>query len=279
MGFRDRVSTLSAAPFISSFQYSLRIVGFRDSKPTTRYRKASKLSVFPANRGVPRRSSDFNCSLSITTFSIPCESWGSATFWNDWKSYLFLAFQYSLRIVGFRDLLYRIAAYTLYVIFQYSLRIVGFRDHSSRHPRTSPYRLSVFPANRGVPRQETSLCFSRIWVILSVFPANRGVPRRILARSWGIRCKTFSIPCESWGSATQLNQVREKTNLTYLSVFPANRGVPRPVSSHSFSSSYVLSVFPANRGVPRQQRWMNRSLIEYGLSVFPANRGVPRPQT
>ena len=39
---------------------------------------------------------------------------------------------------------------------------------------------------------------------------------------------TFSIPCESWGSATQFHR-GSVAQARILSVFPANRGVLRPV--------------------------------------------------
>ena len=111
------------------FQYSLRIVGFRDMrrcvmKFVVHFRT---LSVFPANRGVPRL---------YTVYYVENPD---------------IFFQYSLRIVGFRDPADSRSTISPY-LFQYSLRIVGFRDSGS-------------------------ILFRRIP------PA-------------------FSIPCESWGSAT-----------------------------------------------------------------------------
>ena len=111
------------------FQYSLRIVGFRD------------LQILKMNNN------------TVVPFSIPCESWGSATHYQE----LSIptpphSFQYSLRIVGFRDNLVsanspmRQTSFSIpceswgsatqherapvagTVLFQYSLRIVGFRD-------------------------------------------------------------------------------------------------------------------------------------------------------
>ncbi len=81
MGFRDQ--HVGQHPYTRSddnFQYSLRIVGFRD-----------------------------NCDLDPwtdddVTFSIPCESWGSATVEYTVRVLPDLNFQYSLRIVGFRDM-------------------------------------------------------------------------------------------------------------------------------------------------------------------------------
>ena len=89
----------------SVFQYSLRIVGFCDEPGWEDIDVTSLvLSVFPANRGVLRHipvadlenaGGDFQYSLRIVgfcdlwrggldgtvyaPFSIPCESWGSAT--------------------------------------------------------------------------------------------------------------------------------------------------------------------------------------------------------
>ena len=64
----------------------------------------------------------------ILPFSIPCESWGSATRPRPPARPLTTHFQYSLRIVGFRDLDRKAAEAFLEENFQYSLRIVGFRD-------------------------------------------------------------------------------------------------------------------------------------------------------
>ena len=140
------------SPFSPGFQYSLRIVGFRDSHDAGK--------------------------------------------WPD-----SLHFQYSLRIVGFRDYLHVLRYTRVFSDFQYSLRIVGFRDKIAHHaPHIAITHLSVFPANRGVPRR---IMYSLILPLspLSVFPANRGVPRRVWYMTSG-------------------QDIR-------LSVFPANRGVPR----------------------------------------------------
>ena len=61
-------------------------------------------------------------------------------------------FQYSLRIVGFRDFNISAGGSVTPFIFQYSLRIVGFRDGGEYTPVGGGDHLSVFPANRGVPR-------------------------------------------------------------------------------------------------------------------------------
>ena len=98
------------------FQYSLRIVGFRDNGIS-----ANHLALY-------------------NSFSIPCESWGSATrnLWPEMRR--IINFQYSLRIVGFRDDSRRLAFTFCEKHFQYSLRIVGFRD--STGTRGHSFRLS-----------------------------------------------------------------------------------------------------------------------------------------
>ena len=137
-------------------------------------------------------------------FSIPCESWGSATQKFDLISDLGKKlFQYSLRIVGFRDPPIRGLLQKGTLSFQYSLRIVGFRD----------------------------------------------IP---FARSGDVHCPAFSIPCESWGSAT-LGTSKVRIPTYDLSVFPANCGVPRHIASARRRRAEALSVFPANRGVPRRK--------------------------
>ena len=110
------------------------------------------------------------------SFSIPCESWGSATQELEWRNTRVRFFQYSLRIVGFRDLN---VGHVVHLVFQ-----------------------------------------------LSVFPANRGVPRHGDTRQDTPVATAFSIPCESWGSATPTPS-GSGWNASDLSVFPANRGVPR----------------------------------------------------
>ena len=108
----------------------------------------------------------------IRAFSIPCESWGSATTWSAWsegtpkqKLSVFPAnrgvlrrcceghggpaeehFQYSLRIVGFCDAGADVVTISR-LIFQYSLRIVGFCDRKalcrSAHHRIFQYSLRI----------------------------------------------------------------------------------------------------------------------------------------
>ena len=46
----------------------------------------------------------------LPPFSIPCESWGSATNSHQWQPVHRLDFQYSLRIVGFRDWMWAVLA-------------------------------------------------------------------------------------------------------------------------------------------------------------------------
>ena len=113
--------------------------------------------------------------------------------------------------------------------FQYSLRIVGFRDHRERLVvEWDSVELSVFPANRGVPRpiqrvhravHHPTFQYSLRIVgfrdrdhLPSCLPPL--LPFSIPCESWGsatlgrrdssrIRSISFSIPCESWGSATR----------------------------------------------------------------------------
>ncbi len=66
-------------PGSSDFQYSLRIVGFCDPRYTHPSGTGQNLSVFPANRGVLRHARVRHSLDATVTFSIPCESWGSAT--------------------------------------------------------------------------------------------------------------------------------------------------------------------------------------------------------
>ncbi len=138
---------------IQNFQYSLRIVGFCDTPSAAQNNFSGNLSVFPANRGVlrlPKRASKLLCPLTLSvfpanrgvlrhriqmhlpdvsdSFSIPCESWGSATF-----------------KISPHEVLEEWS-------FQYSLRIVGFCDETGLVERIQCTMLSVFPANRGVLR-------------------------------------------------------------------------------------------------------------------------------
>ena len=107
VGFRDEFVTQVAQADPKIFQYSLRIVGFRDL-------------IYGSILG----------SIS-TSFSIPFESWGSATSNQSIPLLRCPGFQYSLRIVGFRDAGYYPAPKQQQTLFQYSLRIVGFRDYRS----------------------------------------------------------------------------------------------------------------------------------------------------
>ncbi len=87
------------------------------------------------------------------TFSIPCESWGSATLEIVRRQPQETRFQYSLRIVWFCDLTSETRAFVTLEYFQYSLRIVGFCDNGFSECLLPESYLSVFPANRGVLRQ------------------------------------------------------------------------------------------------------------------------------
>ena len=210
-----------------TFQYSLRIVGFRDNGRITISHRFKKLSVFPANRGVPRLPDTILSHPEPRTFSIPCESWGSATIRTSGDRDRRFCFQYSLRIVGFRDITRRWTMYTIDVDFQYSLRIVGFRDTGDRFDPVAflysfsipceswgsatggdqaplpPHRLlSVFPANRGVPRPRPR---RQVWRVQQHFQYSLrivGFRDGFGPAAFPFALSPFSIPCESWGSAT-----------------------------------------------------------------------------
>ena len=113
----------------------------------------------------------------LNSFSIPCESWGSATpFWFKGRED-FWVFQYSLRIVGFRDSIVRAVVSSLLVTFQYSLRIVGFRDRGdATHIKAKIGTFSIPCESWGSATISNTSSESRTYS-LSVFPANRGVPR------------------------------------------------------------------------------------------------------
>ena len=153
MGFRD--GPVDPEPSRDrDFQYSLRIVGFRDYYATL---------VFPC----PRRSFSIPCeswgsatpricirdACDARPFSIPCESWGSATsFWIGCRVGRY-SFQYSLRIVGFRD-------------------IYGIRGY---HNGVEAFSIPCESWGSATGLDPGRYCFSQT---------------------------SFSIPCESWGSAT-----------------------------------------------------------------------------
>ena len=139
---------------VLDFQYSLRIVGFCDVKARSRPFKHDDTFSIPceswgsATGNMPRPA-----VVKTRTFSIPCESWGSATFCR--------------RPQGVSPW-----------IFQYSLRIVGFCDQETHMRYVSTSGLSVFPANRGVLRLLHTANTCKDIAHLSVFPANRGVLRQ-----------------------------------------------------------------------------------------------------
>ena len=161
-------------------------------------------------------------------------------------------FQYSLRIVGFCDFWPSLERYRSSDVFQYSLRIVGFCDGRCVASPCEFFRSHFQYSLRIVgfcdmPRHDRSLNHFR----------------------------PFSIPCESWGSAT-LGRWTNDWMPYELSVFPANRGVLRQGDAEQgVVFTRDLSVFPANRGVLR--RYSTRLIdASTSLSVFPANRGVLR---
>ena len=131
-------------------------MGFRDcdvDKPLQAFQ--DQLSVFPANRGVPRLIATESTSTHVVlAFSIPCESWGSATSVQFLRRGDTVTFSIPCESWGSATLSATEMAEGLVKNFQYSLRIVGFRD---------------FFLKMGLKGGASS---------------------------------TFSIPCESWGSAT-----------------------------------------------------------------------------
>ena len=90
-----------------------------------------------------------------------------------------------------------------------------------------------------------------------------------------IESQAFSIPCESWGSATPAGRRRGPRSLR-LSVFPANRGVLR--RQRLLSTALYLPPFQYSlRIVGFCDTSCDKGLqTVFGLSVFPANRGVLR---
>ena len=249
VGFRDTDARPKTLHF-QTFQYSLRIVGFRD--------------VMLADKGI----------TVPVTFSIPCESWGSATNAEPTPAHHPLSFQYSLRIVGFRDKM---------VILS---------------PPSRP-KLSVFPANRGVPRPYTFVKYEHGKRDFQY--SLRIVGFRDILNSAGnaARVPSFSIPCESWGSATNL----PKPSIFYSPAFsipceswgsatPARRS-SNPLSSRAFSipcESWGSATITGPAGVGKThtfsipcESWGSATAgpesklpDQIELSVFPANRGVPR---
>ena len=209
----------------SLFQYSLRIVGFRDWNYVFDPRATNRLSVFPANRGVPRRAHGFRYVLVMWSFSIPCESWGSAT-------------RFSLR---------RIRSHSH---FQYSLRIVGFRDQGCIDIYSPGYTTFSIPCESWG---------SATW---------RG---NVKSRE----VTPFSIPCESWGSATcRIDSTDASRNpFQYSLRIVGFRDPKTEVFAESvFSFQYSLRIV----GFRDLHMTLLSRLPRESLSVFPANRGVPR---
>ena len=131
-------------------------MGFCDVEDDRTVDDETVLSVFPANRGVLRHALKIAGYAEDVAFSIPCESWGSATRRGEPGHAQWSDFQYSLRIVGFCDVFQDRACAEEYLRFQYSLRIVGFCDKEESLTVPTTLELSVFPANRGVLRQSGS---------------------------------------------------------------------------------------------------------------------------
>ena len=93
-----------------AFQYSLRIVGFRDCECSTDHREYCAFSIPCESWGSATAHKVITVFAAILTFSIPCESWGSATARCPNTAFCHPVFQYSLRIVGFRDALHASSA-------------------------------------------------------------------------------------------------------------------------------------------------------------------------
>ncbi len=173
------------------------------------------------------------CSIITRTFSIPCESWGSAT-------------------VGVRGRTIPVS-----LPFQYSLRIVGFCDRlQARRVSQGTIPFSIPCESWGSATAENTAIHSEKST-LSVFPANRGVLRLSMTSATAVISWSFSIPCESWGSATHFQFPHFDLNLG-LSVFPANRGVlrlkmrpytedevtPFSIPCESWGSATLLRILP-----------------------------------
>ena len=174
------------------------------------------------------------------SFSIPCESWGSATSSTCVMPNCDAFFQYSLRIVGFRD----DPAQDLcdQQCQSFSIPCESWGSATLYDPDRDEFTvLSVFPANRGVPRLIS--CRLKASTVLPFQYSLRIVGFRDVLRfsmQWGIL--PFSIPCESWGSATLFwHQDLQKRE---LSVFPANRGVPRQSPGKRFIASRTTFSIP-----------------------------------
>ena len=138
------------------FQYSLRIVGFRDFPPPSSDRHISYLSVFPANRGVPRL--DRKRSIGgVTPLSVFPANRGVP---RRYVTAPYYSHVYCLSVFPANRGVPRLSnpgkLPEKKKDFQYSLRIVGFRDFSNPHDAANALAasLSVFPANRGVPRRQ-----------------------------------------------------------------------------------------------------------------------------
>ena len=96
-----------------------------------------------------------------------------------WQIDLLKIFQYSLRIVGFRDRLPGPMPSGREWPFQYSLRIVGFRDMPVLEVTMPPLHPFSIPCESWGSATQMRESTER-----------------------AIRKAAFSIPCESWGSAT-----------------------------------------------------------------------------
>ena len=183
-------------------------------------------------------------------FSIPCESWGSATRVETPGVFYSITFQYSLRIVGFCDRAYFPNLSQEQLRFQYSLRIVGFCDQDRRCARLGrqifQYSLRIVgfcdkEANHDPGYANSNFQYSLRIVGFCDKPAKIPAP---------LRRRTFSIPCESWGSATPRRSFPPTRTATFqysLRIVGFCDGVWVGVCV----GVDVLSVFPANRGVLR----------------------------
>ena len=192
-------------------------MGFRDGGSPAFACQITRSFSIPCESWGSATRGGFITAPARRPFSIPCESWGSATGGATWAARRGPVFQYSLRIVGFRD------------------EAKGLQELSERMPFSIPCESwGSATGTEGEPNTHPQTSFS------------------IPCESWGsathqhrpdtLRAMrpTFSIPCESWGSATRRFPNSMSCRKT-LSVFPANRGVPRRVRSVAhFLSGHIF---------------------------------------
>ena len=209
------------------FQYSLRIVGFCDASLPYLYISYFTLSVFPANRGVLRRSRRRNCRRRVHLSVFPANrgvlrQYASQHMKRSRILSVFPANRGVLRLIGVDHQSRDVVAFSIPCESWGSATCwKPFRCEGGEH-------LSVFPANRGVlrPPEPASRCTG--WTSFQYSLRIVGFCDHLFPPFVFVAYMTFSIPCESWGSATVSVVVGAILLLRCLSVFPANRGVLRP---------------------------------------------------